>query len=209
MMAKRGEATRQKILDAAQAIILEHGYSAASVDRVLDKTGLTKGAFFYHYKTKNELIRALIDRYAASEERILDGSLARADTLSRDPLQRLLIALGFLIEMAETAGQAHPGDPNPGCLFGSFAYEMESVVPEIRDILRTTARHWRTALRQRLDQIASRYPPRLDVDLDAVADNLLVAYEGGLIVGRMLDDPRQIAQHLRNYRNYLELLFTP
>jgi hypothetical protein len=64
-------------------------------------------------------------------------------------------------------------------------------------------------LRKKLDAIAECYPPRIDVNLDALADNLLVAFEGGLILGRLLDDRSQTLEQLKLYRSQLELVFAP
>ncbi len=69
--------------------------------------------------------------------------------------------------------------------------------------------HWREVLRNQLDRIASEYPPRLEVDFEGLADNLLVTFEGSLIMGRIIGDPQQVVVHLRNYRAFLELLFMP
>ena len=208
-MTARGDLTKAKILDAAEAMILDQGFSATSLDRVLEKTGLTKGAFFYHFKNKNELLQALVERHSLNEEETFDGNFARAANMSRDPLQQVLIAIGFFIEQMEEMLKSSPEDLNPGCLFASYAYELETVVPEIHDRAKRFALYWRKGLRAKLDEIAERYPPRIDMDLDAVADNLLVAFEGGLVMGRILDDPRQIVEHLKNYRTYIELLFSP
>jgi TetR/AcrR family transcriptional repressor of nem operon len=208
-MTKRGELTKEKILDAAHGIIMEKGLSTMSLDRVLEKTGLTKGAFFYHFKSKDDLICALMGRHAQTESTILDQVVERAARMSRDPLQQLLIAMSLLIEEAEEVAEVSPGDPNPGCLFGLYAYELESFLPEIRDIMQETAMHWREVLRNQFNRIGATYPPRLEVNLDGLADNLLATYEGGLIMGRMLSDPRQLVIHLRNYRAFVELLFTP
>ena len=208
-MSNRGAATRQKILDAAQQLILEHGYSQASVDRVLERTGLTKGAFFYHFRNKVELTKALIDRYAADEAGILGEAMRRGEILARDPLQQLLVTVGILIEDAAKLADARPGGPPPGCLFGSYAYEMEIIVPEVHEVLRKSAAEWQASVRRKLDAIAATRPPRNGVDLDDLASGLLAAYEGGFIIGRMLKDPHELARQLRNYRTLLELSFAP
>jgi TetR/AcrR family transcriptional repressor of nem operon len=207
-VGKRGEQTREKILDSAHEIVMEQGLSTMSLDRVLDNSGLTKGCFFYHFKSKDELIRALMERHARAENAILEETMRRAGQMSRDPLQQLLIAISLLIEDAEGAAEVNPGDPNPGCLFGLYAYELESFLPEIREIIRESAIHWRNILREQFDRIAKEYPPRLDVNLDGLADNLLVTFEGSLILGRMIGDPQQVVVHLHNYRAFLELLFS-
>lgn len=206
-LSGRGAVTRQKILDAAQQIILEQGWSQASVDRVLEKTGLTKGAFFYHFKNKNELIKALIDRYAQDEAGILGRSLKRGEALARDPLQQLLVTIGILIEEAENLAAGGAGGPHPGCLFGSYAYEIETIVPEVHAVLRESAEEWRAIVRAKLEEIAAHHPPRASIDLDDLANGLLAAYEGGFIIGRMLGDPHQLARQLRNYRALVEFSF--
>lgn len=205
-MAGRGEATRERILDATQALILEHGFSATSIDRVLEKTGMTKGAFFYHFKNKEALTRAIVERYARFEEAQVATVLERAESMTRDPLQQLLVAIGLLIEATEDAF-GNPDAGNPGCLYGSYAYELEAVDSGGRDALRHTVLKWREMLRAKLDAIAQRYPPRVEVNLDALADNLLVAFEGGLILGRLLGDRYQTLEQLKLYRSHLELVF--
>ncbi len=67
-MPKNGEATKTRILDAAEALIMGHGLAGTSIDMVLEKAGITKGAFFYHFKTKSDLARSLVQRYADNEE---------------------------------------------------------------------------------------------------------------------------------------------
>jgi TetR/AcrR family transcriptional repressor of nem operon len=207
IVTSRGEKTRDRILDAMQEIILTQGYANASVDRVLEKTGLTKGAFFYHYKNKNELIKALIDRYAQEEAETLNGVMKRSEELSRDPLQQLLIAIGFLIELGQEAAGADSSGPIPGCLFGSYAYQIDAFVPEVHEVLQGAALQWRAVVRQKMEEAAQVHPPRADIDLADLADGLLLAYEGGFIMGRMLNKPDQFVRGLKSYRSFLELAF--
>ena len=86
-------------MNAAQAQILETGYSAASVDAVIARAGITKGAFFYHFKSKAELALALVRRDADHDADLLQGNLDRAESLSRDPLQQLLVLVALYEEM--------------------------------------------------------------------------------------------------------------
>ena len=71
-MARDGTATRERILDAAQGLVLERGFAGTSIDAVLDEASVTKGAFFHHFPSKDELGRVLLERYAATEEQTLD-----------------------------------------------------------------------------------------------------------------------------------------
>ncbi len=207
-MAKRGEMTRDRILQATQDLILESGFSATSIDRVLEATGLTKGAFFYHFKNKEALTRAVIERYSSKEQLQLADLMERSRNMTGDPLQQLLICIGLLTE-AMKKEVTESGRINPGCLYGSYAYELPVVDTAAMQAMRETVVGWRRTIRDQLDRIVEIYPPRSEVDLDTLADNLLVVVEGGLILGRLTEDAGQTLKHLRLYRNHLELLFKP
>ena len=77
-MAKKGENTRKRILDTAQAMILQRGYAGVSVDTLISELGLTKGAFFHHFKSKRDLARTLIKRYSEEGVELFRKNLERA-----------------------------------------------------------------------------------------------------------------------------------
>ena len=77
-MATKGEQTRERILDAAQAVILDRGYSGMSIDRVIEKLDVTKGSFFHHFKSKKELAHELIRRYADDGIQLFETNMERA-----------------------------------------------------------------------------------------------------------------------------------
>lgn len=193
--------TRERIQDAAEALILAQGYAATSIDQIIERVGVTKGAFFYHFKTKGELARALIERYARADQRLLDQTLARADKLSADPLQQLLIFVGLLIEQLEQLKDA------PGCLFASYCYESGQFDDEIHAVVSQAILAWRVAIAAKLEAAIEQRPPRRAVDVDGLADLLTVILEGAYILARVFDKPAMLAEQLRHYRAYLELVF--
>ena len=201
-MPRDGTATRTKIMDAAQTLVLDQGFAASSVDSVIEAAGITKGTFFYHFKTKSDLALALIDRYAAADAAHLDGDLARAEDLARDPLQQMLVFIGLLKE--EMAGL---NEPFPGCLYASFCYEAglfdETTLSGISDALL----YWRKKLSPKFQAIIENYPPRHPVEPNELTDLLLSIFEGSFIMGKSLKDPMISAVQLGHFRNYIELLF--
>jgi len=201
-MPRDGSITREKILDAAQDLILDHGFTGVSLDRVIERVGVTKGAFFYHFKSKQDLARALIQRFGAADEAVERTSWARADKLSRDPLQRVLIFIGLFEEMFEGLTE-----PYPGCLFASYVYELQQFDEETRAYVAEMFVRWRRNLKQRLDAAVAQYPPRLEVDTASLADMLTVVIEGAFLTSKALHQPEVVAQQLRHLRNYVELLF--
>lgn len=204
MAPRSGAATRQKILDTAEAMILNQGYAATSIDQIIEKVGLTKGSFFYHYKTKNDLARALIDRYSRSDARLLNDNLARAEKLSPDPLQQVLIFIGLFLETAEQLEE-----PYPGCLFASYCYESGLFDEEIQTVVADAMLEWRKVIGARLRAAVDKHPPRIDVHVDSLADMITVIFEGAFILSRSFKEPKIFAEQLRHYRDYLRLLFEP
>ena len=110
--------TREKILDASLGLILDHGFGATTVDAVVARAGITKGAFFHHFASKSDLGRALVDRYALMDREHFAERMARARKLASDPLQQLLLLIALYEEDFEALDE-----PFPGCLFASYIYE--------------------------------------------------------------------------------------
>lgn len=203
-MPRDGTATRRRILDATQTLVIAQGFAATSVDEIIAAAGTTKGGFFHHFPSKQDLARALVERYAAEDAAVNDDLTRRSKRLSHDPLQQLLIYVGLLME--ETEQQMRT---SPGCLFASFCYERQLVDEATRKLIAVSLRRYRDTLRLKLEEIARRYPPRTPVDFDALADQVTTLIEGTYVMVRALGDPSLIRGQLDNFRTYLELLFSP
>ncbi|MGI9420222.1 MAG: TetR/AcrR family transcriptional regulator, partial [Geminicoccaceae bacterium] len=81
-MPSKGEITRERILAAAETLVLEKGYAGTKLDDVLKATGLAKGAFFHHFNGKADLARAVVERYAQNDFDLFKEWSERADRLS-------------------------------------------------------------------------------------------------------------------------------
>jgi TetR/AcrR family transcriptional repressor of nem operon len=203
-MARDGSKTRTKIMDAAERLILEQGFGGTSIDRVIDDAEITKGTFFYHFKSKSDLAYALVERYARLDLGHLEENMRLAESRSDDPLEQLLIFVRLFEDSAEELAE-----PYPGCLFGSYCYEAGLFDETTLRIIQDTMLTWREKLGAKLAEVAKRYPPRRPVDMDVLAEMIVVIFEGGFILSRTLKEPRAVATHAANYRTYLELLFAP
>ena len=89
-MNERPTGSRQQIMDAAEELILQHGFAATSLTMIVEKVGLTKGSFFHHFDSKSDLAHQLIERFAESDRQFLEETMSRAETLARDPRRQLL-----------------------------------------------------------------------------------------------------------------------
>jgi TetR/AcrR family transcriptional regulator, transcriptional repressor for nem operon len=199
-----GAATRERILDAAERLVLRQGFSATTVDAVIGELGITKGAFFHHFHSKHDLSLALVRRYADRDVADLHRYLERADHLSRDPLQRLLLFVGLLAEDAHLfVGE------NPGCLYGSYVYEQGLFGESVQEVVADAVLAWRETLTTRIRAVDAAYPARIAIDPVSLADTVLTAFEGSYVLSRATGDPEILRQQLGHVRSYLELLFVP
>ena len=203
-MVSKGEATHKRILDAAQAMILDHGYAGVSVDQLISSLGLTKGAFFHHFKSKRELARTLIKRYSDEGVQLFSDNLARAKKLSDDPLQQFLIFIGLYEEIFDGLTE-----PYPGCLLASYVMEMQQFDDEMRDIINVEFYLSRNELARLIEQIIEKYPPRAEVDAESLADGFMSLFEGAFILEKSFNEAAITAKQLRHYKTYVELLFRP
>jgi TetR/AcrR family transcriptional regulator, transcriptional repressor for nem operon len=194
--------TRQRILDVAQVSVLEKGFSATSIEEIIVAVGITKSGFFYHFADKGELARAMLERYVERERVLFDDLFARADELSEDPLHAFLIALKLFAEMFEDLPQSHPG-----CLTAAYCYQDRLFDRQVRELNAESVIAWRTRFRGRLDAIAQTYPPRMTVDLDDVADMISALADGGIILSKVLSEPKALPRQILLYRDFVRMLF--
>ncbi|MEZ5100766.1 MAG: TetR family transcriptional regulator [Thermoleophilia bacterium] len=183
-MPRDGSVTRERILERAQELVLDQGFAATSVDAVIAGAGVAKGAFFHHFPSKAALARSLVERWAEAEAEHYDAFMARAERLATDPLQQLLVFVGLWEEAAEGMTMSEQG-----CLFASFVYERGLMDAETRAVVAGGIARWRELLSAKLRQVAEAHPPRREVDLESLADELVVLFEGAFVVARALGAP--------------------
>jgi AcrR family transcriptional regulator len=198
----KGEQTRERILDIAEHAVLHKGFAGTSLDEIIAEAGLTKSGFFYHFKDKNDLAKALLQRYLDTEWIVFEQLFKQADELSEDPLHSFLI---FLKLFADTMSDLPNG--HPGCLAASYVYQDFLFSRDVRDMTTEGHRIWRKRFRERLDRIAERYPPRIEADLDDMADMLSAVADGGIILSKSLHDPRVLPRQIMQYRAFVKLIF--
>ncbi len=201
-MARDGSATKNKILDVSQQLLLEQGYGGMSVDSVIDAAGITKGAFFYHFKSKNDLAQALLDRYIKTDDDMLHDLMRRAEDLNHDPLQQYLIFVGLLVETLRGLTK-----PPPGCLIASFIYQMEIFSEETQETVMKGFHEWERVIKGKLETVFEKNKPRLPVTVDQLYDNLISGFEGGVIMSKLYQKSGTLAEQVAQHKSYVELLF--
>ncbi len=198
----KGEQTRERLMDIAQEAVLHKGFANTSIEEIICEAGITKSGFFYHFRDKNDLAKALLTRYLDNEWKVFDDLFKQADALSEDPLHSFLI---FLKLFADLMGDLPNG--HPGCLVASYVYQDFLFSQEVRAMTTEGHRIWRARFRERLDRIAARYPPKAEANLDDMADMLSAVADGGIILSKSLHDPSLLPRQILQYRAYVKLVF--
>ncbi|MDP1557097.1 MAG: TetR/AcrR family transcriptional regulator [Hyphomonas sp.] len=201
-VVSKGEQTRQRLMDITQSAVLEKGFGATSIEEIITEAGITKSGFFYHFKDKNDLAKALVERYVNEEISMTQELLAQADSLSEDPLHSFLIFLKLLSDKFMDLPNGHPG-----CIVASCCYQEQIFSQDVRDLCSGSHLTWRRVMRERLDLIATKYPPKVDIDFDALADMFSALADGGIILSRSLKDPAMLAQQVLLYRGFVRAVF--
>ncbi|MDZ5699066.1 TetR/AcrR family transcriptional regulator [Chelativorans sp. M5D2P16] len=197
-----GSEMRERLLQIAEGAVLAKGFGATSIEELIAEAGITKNGFFYHFRDKNALALALLERYMERDEALLDAVFSRGRELSDDPLQAFLIGLKLLAEKMADLPQDFPG-----CLVATFCYQERLFDRDVHALNHEIVLKWRARFRRNLDAIAAEYTPAEAVDLDALADMVSTAIEGGLVLGRATGSTKILPEQIMLTRNYIKLLF--
>ena len=200
--ARRSPDTRERILDVAEAAVLEKGFAATSIEEVIVAVGITKSGFFYHFPDKGALAKALLQRYIDREDVLFADLFARADELNEDPLHGFLVGLKMMSEVLSDLPNGHPG-----CLVASVCYQEQLFNAEVRELNRMAVLRWRMLFLERLQRISERYPARIDVDLEAMADMFAALADGGIILSKVLRDKALLPRQVMLYRDFVRAVF--
>lgn len=202
-MSSKGAKTRERILTESKGLILSRGFSGTSIEDILSATGLTKGAFFYHFKGKHELALALIERSWQADMELFEGFATRARELADDPLQAALI----FVKLFEEVLEANRHDPL-SCVFASYLYESDQFDDETLAFIKKGLEDWTGIYEDMFTPLFETREPRAEVTARELAEMLASIVEGGFILSRAQREGGVSIRTSKQFRQYLQLLFS-
>jgi TetR/AcrR family transcriptional regulator, transcriptional repressor for nem operon len=191
--------SKTRLLDAALYVIRAKGYSAARVEDVCDAAGLTKGSFFHHFSSKEDLALATAEHFSAFAESIF--SSAPFHELP-DPLDRLLGYVDF--RKAILQGEL----PEYTCLFGTMVQEAYETHPAIRKVCERCISAHAATLAADIEAAAQKYGLTPDWTVESLAYYTQAVIQGSFILAKAQQSSQVAAQCLDHLHRYIELLFT-
>jgi TetR/AcrR family transcriptional repressor of nem operon len=194
--------TRERIIEVAERLLFQQGFSGTSLADIMNATELTKGAFFHHFKNKHELAHTVLARWADNDDALVKRLAARAAELADTPVQEATL---FIKLFEDWLGKLE--EPSNGCLFASFTYESEQFDVEMHQYVRDRLRIWMGLYRGIFDRAADNDTAWANSITGATLTEMLATiFEGGLLLGRALDDRHWLIRQLQQFRHYMKLV---
>jgi len=190
--------SKTRILDAAVQVIRAKGYAAATIEDVCLAAGLTKGSFFHHFKSKEELALAAAGHFAA----MADGLFAQAPYHAlQDPLDRLLGYVDF--RMAILQGSL----PEFTCMLGTMVQETFETHPAIREACDTHISEHAAAVAKDIAAAKLLYAPNATWSAAGLGLYTQAVIQGAFILAKAKNGNEVAGQCLGHLRRYLAMLF--
>ena len=172
--------TRERILRAAMKLFRRHGFHNTSLARILKEAEITKGGFYFHFKSKEELGFAVLDEtkdfWMVNVIAALDDE---PDTKSR------------VRKMVEIMTHTHGTDIYHGCaLLAVLTAEMMETGSKLGDRIKEIFYEWEKSIRAILEQGSKEGFLSRDVDMEAMALILIGCCQGSTMMGHL--DPDHI-----------------
>jgi len=195
--SSKGAVTRDQILDAAGRLIHLQGYHCTSLDDVLRESGVGKGNFYYHFKSKEELGYAIIDRLVRGfVERTLEPAFADPEA---DPIVQIH---GLLDRILDAQRQRNCVG---GCAMGNLASELSDVHEGFRKRLAEVFVAWRVTMAQALRRGQTAGLLNADCNPEGAAYFLVAALEGAILMSKVTKDIAVMERCVDELKQHLTL----
>jgi TetR/AcrR family transcriptional regulator, transcriptional repressor for nem operon len=188
----RATATRSKLIQTASEAIRRKGLIATRIDDVCAASGVTKGAFFHHFKTKEDMAEACL----------IEWSRGMAEMLEKAPFQKEISAskrvsrcIDFFIQLFDNP------ETVKSCLVGTTVQEISETHPQLRMAANECFEHAKGLFKAMLDEACQTGKKR--VDTASLADLWIATLQGSLILYKASQNPSVIRKNLQHMKQYI------
>jgi TetR/AcrR family transcriptional repressor of nem operon len=194
---KKAEATRSMILHKAFELIYVKGYQTTSIDDIIATTQVTKGAFYYHFKTKDEMGLAIINEVLKPT---LASSFIEPLQGEQDPLNAIYNLMDSLLMKNEFLKVEY------GCPASNFTQEMTPWNSEFNKALNELTREWTEAIIATIERGKKSGVIRKEVNAKQVTTFVMSGYWGIRNLGKLENSKKVYISYLKQLKIYLNSL---
>ena len=189
------ERTRERLLQAASREIYRSGFQSAGLDTILASAGVTKGALYYHFKSKEALGYAVVEEIIAPD---VYSKWVRPLQRVKDPIEALIGAVQRI--------PVQPEDVRGGCQLNNLAQEMSPLDAGFRKRMALIFDAWREAVASTLRDGQAQGSVRRDVKPAEAAGLLIAMVEGYASLAKNAQDPKVMKAGIRNIVDWVRSL---
>lgn len=200
MGAMQHHQSKAKLLDATITVVRTKGYNATRIEDVCAEAGVTKGSFFHHFKTKDDLALAALDHWGTNAAAFFDHAPYHDVA---DPLGRILAYLDF--RKAILTGDL----ADFTCLAGTMVQELYATNPDIRAACESSICTHTERLAPDIAKAMRQHGVTADVTAESLALHMQCVLQGAFILAKATGSAEVAAQSIDHLRRYFELLFDP
>ena len=185
--------TKERILDAAEEIILEESFHSVGINQILSAVGVPKGSFYHYFSSKEEFGAEMIRHYVSRENSRRSRILLNSD-IESDPVQRLLTFFETTIGSIQESGGKCP------CLLQKLAAEVSNFSDTMREELGKGFAGVIRIFKELLDEAVSKDLLHADLDTEAEATFIMDLWAGAqqrTIITRTTDPTRRAVEIFR------------
>ena len=184
-LTSRGALSRARIVDATAGLMLERGAAGTSLDEVIAASGTSKSQLYHYFEDKDDLTRAVVRRQA---ERVMEAQLPPGERLAS--IAALRRWRDRIVEGQRSGGFVG------GCPVGSLANELADSGDDVRAVLQDCFVAWQDQIADGLRVMQARGRIRASVDPDALAESIMAALQGGLLLAKVHRSSRPLERAL-------------
>jgi TetR/AcrR family transcriptional regulator, transcriptional repressor for nem operon len=187
-MGNKGDTNRERIIEAADKLFYARGYNQTSFRDISVSTGIPRGNFYYYFKTKDDILGAVIE----SRLKFFSGMLAQCESIATQPTGRLLAFADMLETLSDNIVEV-------GCPIGSLTVELAKDEPHLQRKSREIFELLRDWLEGNFKEIGVSQPK------DAAMD-LLAHIQGVSVMACAFKDNAYMHRGLENVKAQLRQL---